>query len=210
MQVIHEPVNKTEGSVTFYATGVMFSVNHYDRTGLTRELVDSIDEFFDNLEWSNPNPSHIVPKVNIGDFLMFLDLKHKWMYKGSRTVPPCTHGTLWTVISQILPIKKKHYDQLEVYLKKAGIDKTGSARATQPINNQDPIYVVDIKKANTNEPDSVDFNLHDDGSIDVSFSNKDGPIAFIYPELKGKTSINYKVRMDRKITVKNDPVCDKV
>jgi hypothetical protein len=69
---------------------------------------------------------------------------------------------------------------------------------------------VDINKANTNEPDSVDFNLHDDGSIDVSFSNKDGPIAFIYPELKGKTSINYKVRMDRKITVKNDPVCDKV
>lgn len=99
LQVIHEPINKTEGDVTFLAIGILFSIDHYDRKGLTRDLVDSIDEFFDNLEWDNPDFNHIVPKVNIGDLLMFLDISHKWVYKGSRTVPPCTHGVLWNIPS---------------------------------------------------------------------------------------------------------------
>lgn len=58
--------------------------------------------------------------------------------------------------------------------------------------------------------DKVKFELWEDGSIDLDFSNADGHLAYIYPRMDGRTEIEYKVRMDRKVTVKNGRTCDKV
>ena len=109
-------------------------------------------------------------------------------------------------------VRAKEGDTVPVGAVIAVVGDAGAAPAPAPAAAPTPEPAAAPARTLVRSYDSqgVTYHLYDDGSIDVSFSNKDGPIAFIYPELKGKTSINYKVRMDRKITVKNDPVCDKV
>ena len=53
----------------------------------------------------------IVDFITYGDLMTLVDMRSRWMYKGSVTNPPCARFVLWNVLSNIYPIKKRFLDQ---------------------------------------------------------------------------------------------------
>jgi len=69
-----------------------------------------------------------------------IDLENRWIYKGSRTVPPCTGPILWEVVRKIYPIGKQEVVWFQEKLSRAGAD-TGNYRVIQTKFNEDIAFI---------------------------------------------------------------------
>jgi len=67
--------------------------------------IDSINEFFTNMTWTDTSGQVTVPNIGFGDLTMWMDTNNRFMYKGSSTTPPCNKKTLWHVLMTMYPIK---------------------------------------------------------------------------------------------------------
>jgi hypothetical protein len=59
-----------------------------------------------------------------------IDMKSRWVYKGSLTTPPCTRFVLFNVCKNIYPISEKHLNLFKNYLKRGekDLEKYGNYR----------------------------------------------------------------------------------
>ena len=80
VQVTHDPYDPS-GNVKQAKTGILFSVERFSIEGVTNEMVKTIDEFFDSLQWDKNDP--IVDYVPVGKFMRMIDMSERWVYKGS-------------------------------------------------------------------------------------------------------------------------------
>lgn len=71
--------------------GLLFSVNDYDE--ISDEDSAVFDDFFLSLSLEIDDP--VVDAVSIGKMMSTVNLDDRWIYKGSRTVPPCNQYILW-------------------------------------------------------------------------------------------------------------------
>jgi len=127
MHTVHLPKNVT-GDMKYAAMGLFFSVENYTKEGVTEEMINTIDEFFDSLSFAEGSKSPIVPVVTYGKLMMMADMDNRWVYKGSVTTPPCDTFVYWNVVRRVHPLKKKHLDLFKAILKEGGLEKTGNYR----------------------------------------------------------------------------------
>lgn len=64
--------------------------------------------------------------------MSLVDLKNRWIYKGSLTVPPCRKAVYWNVLHTVYPIKKAHLELLKAKIAAGGKAPNGNWRAIQP------------------------------------------------------------------------------
>lgn len=110
MHTVHEHTQKDEfpNEFTHAAMGIMFSVNDY-----TAKLSDAetkiLDTFFNTLQFGKQNDPK-VDMITYGDLMHMVDMKERWVYKGSVTTPPCATYVFWNVLKTVYPIKQAHLD----------------------------------------------------------------------------------------------------
>uniref|UniRef100_A0A7S3IKH9 Alpha-carbonic anhydrase domain-containing protein n=1 Tax=Strombidium inclinatum TaxID=197538 RepID=A0A7S3IKH9_9SPIT len=74
-----------------------------------------------------------------------IDWSHRWIYRGSLTVPPCSHYVYWNIIGTVYPIKKTVVEAFNKKLNRAGLDTTGKNGNYRNVNkalNLDVFYVM--------------------------------------------------------------------
>ena len=140
MHTVHLPTSSKNG-VKYAAVGILFSTTDYWKEGVTDALVNTIDSFFDSLQWTQNKANPVVPLVPFGDLMMKMDTENRWIYKGSVTTPPCDTIVYWNVLQRVYPIKQKHLDLFEQQLARGGLDMIGNYRATQLIDKHNPFLI---------------------------------------------------------------------
>ena len=68
-------------------------------------MVNTIDEFFESMQWDETTKNPKVNLVRYGDLMMMAQMKNRWVYKGSVTTPPCDTFVYWNVLKRVYPIK---------------------------------------------------------------------------------------------------------
>lgn len=64
-----------------------------------------------------------------------VDLKRRWIYKGSETIPPCREGIYWNVIETIYPVTNADLARVTDKLKSMfGSTTISNNRMIRPIN----------------------------------------------------------------------------
>lgn len=98
-----EGTEEEEGPGDYYMTtlGLLFDVEDYDE--ISDEDAAVFEEFFLSLSLEIDDP--VVDTVAIGTMMSTVNMEDRWMYKGSRTVPPCNQYILWAVLEQVYPVK---------------------------------------------------------------------------------------------------------
>ena len=82
---------------------VIFSVDKKTTGQVDQEyVINAIDTFFDSLEWDQDEKDL---QIQFGDLMKALTLSKRWIYKGSKTTPPCEAGIVWHVLTTVYPIK---------------------------------------------------------------------------------------------------------
>jgi carbonic anhydrase len=109
MHTVHL-AHEVKNDFKYAAMGLMFDTKRYDHDGLTKEMVDTIDKFFDSLRWDITTGTPLVAQVPYGELMMLVDMNNRWVYSGSVTTPPCDTSVYWNVLRRVFPIKKKHLD----------------------------------------------------------------------------------------------------
>ena len=74
-----------------------------------------------------------------------LDWSHRWVYKGSKTIPPCEKFVYWNVIDTVYPLEATSLKLFEEKLKEGGIiagNGAGNYREIQKGFNPDVVYVT--------------------------------------------------------------------
>ena len=136
MHTVHLPDAGERNGVKYAAMGVMFSVNDY-----TAKVTDGeqmiIDNFFENLKWTETGSDPVVDMVSYGDLMMMVDTNNRWVYKGSVTTPPCDTFVYWNVVRKIYPLRQYHLDQFKEQLKRGNMQDTGNNREIQPYKGHD-------------------------------------------------------------------------
>ena len=129
MHTVHlpKPGDEKNGFIAS-AVGLFFSVNDWNKTAVDDEMIETIDEFFDSLQWTTTDTSPLVNEVPYGQLMMMADTDNRWTYKGSVTTPPCAQHVYWNVLRTVYPIKQRHLDQFKNQLKRSGLEKTGNFR----------------------------------------------------------------------------------
>ena len=97
------------GNMVYSFTSFMFSVNSPTALFCTKECVQAIDNFFDDLALEN-QWSPVVSQVRLADMVMLFDTDNRFAYKGSNVMPPCHANWMRDVCMTIYPIKQKHVD----------------------------------------------------------------------------------------------------
>lgn len=131
MHTVHLAREPELGDMKYAAMGLMFSVDNYTHGDLSVEMIEIIDNFFDNLEWTTTDRNPIVPLVSYGDLMMMADMKNRWVYKGSVTTPPCATYVYWNVVRRIYPIKQHHLDKFKAQLARDNLQDIGNYREIQ-------------------------------------------------------------------------------
>jgi carbonic anhydrase len=140
MHTVHFP-KSPKGGIIAAAMGIMFSTDSY-----TAELEDDdiaiIDNFFDSLKWEVGGKAVTTdqksPKVTYGDLMMLVDMRTRWIYRGSVTTPPCATAVYWNVCKTIYPVKAKHLEQFKTQLDRGyeGLRESGNWRLIQPLGDR--------------------------------------------------------------------------
>merc|ERR1712087_650931 len=73
----------------------------------------------------------------MGDVMSLVDMKNRWVYKGSLTTPPCTKAVYWNVLHTVYPIKKAQLDLFNAKLAASAKAPNGNWRETQPLVTDD-------------------------------------------------------------------------
>jgi len=139
------------GDMYYSFTSFMFSVNSPTALFCTKECVQAIDNFFDDLTLENVwNPW--VDQVRFADAFLYMDTDNRFAYKGSNTIPPCAANWMRDVCMTIYPIKQKHVDQYRKFQLSRNpttkmdlpyVDGVGGIqRATQPTIPAHKVMVV--------------------------------------------------------------------
>ena len=66
----------------------MFSANSEHTVKLSAAETILIDTFFETINWGAENPTPNL--ITYGDLMSMVDMKNRYVYKGSLTTPPCT------------------------------------------------------------------------------------------------------------------------
>ena len=92
---------------------ILFNRTNYTESNHTIESKPIINSFFDSLELVDLNdyssvdavPTMVTAKeVKVADLLRQVNLRRRWIYQGSNSMPPCQSITYWNVLSTIYPI----------------------------------------------------------------------------------------------------------
>ena len=103
--------NVAIGDIAYALTSIMFSVDGSTAVFCTKDCVQAIDNFFDDLQLEVNTYDPTAQLVRFGDAFMYFDTDNRFNYKGSNTLPPCQNGWMIDVCMTIYPIKQKHVDQ---------------------------------------------------------------------------------------------------
>lgn len=201
MNTVHLPKNVT-GDMKYAAVGLFFSEANYTKEGVTDEMVNTIDEFFESLSFNDGSSSVVVPVVTYGKIMMMADMDNRWVYKGSVTTPPCDTFVYWNVIRRVHPIKKRHLDRFKEVFKIGGLEKTGNYRMVMPLDDHDPhvITTETNKKADIMDFSQVKVLNNKDGSVSVAFNASDGSNTIFTPKMDGSYGVQYRDEMNRSFT----------
>lgn len=74
-----------------------------------------------------------------------IDWGNRWIYKGSKTQPPCDQFVYWNVIKTIFPIQKSEIDAYKRKLNQIGINTEGTKgnwREIQKGFNRDVMFIT--------------------------------------------------------------------
>jgi carbonic anhydrase len=123
MHTVHFP-KSPRGGVIAAAMGIFFSADSYTAQ-LSEAEINVIDTFFDSLRW-NQQGDQRSSKVTYGDLMMMVNMRSRWVYKGSVTTPPCATDVYWNVVKTIYPIKQRHLDQFNTQMRRNGAPKFGA------------------------------------------------------------------------------------
>lgn len=158
MHTVHFPKEPQAGIVAS-AVGVIFDTTRYDRS-VSVETVEIIDNFFESLRLDLSNDP-LVQEIPFGELMARIDLKNRWVYKGSLTTPPCTKLIFWNVVAQVYPIKQRHLDLFRNQLGRGAnnLRTTGNFRVNSPINGHDVVYVSDTLPFKQGGMDLENINL---------------------------------------------------
>jgi hypothetical protein len=70
--------------------------------------------------------------VTYGNLMTMVDMKNRWIYKGSVTTPPCAGHVYWNVVRKVYPIKAKHLNLFKAQLDRVtGLKAAGNWRRIQ-------------------------------------------------------------------------------
>jgi len=87
MHTVHYPKTK-KGDIIGSALGVIFDTKNYDKK-VSNATILAIDNFFESLKFNlKTNPT--VAEIPYNKLKEVLNLKDRWVYKGSLTTPPCS------------------------------------------------------------------------------------------------------------------------
>jgi len=142
-----------------------------------------------------------------------INLKDRWVYRGSVTVPPCETYVYWNVPTVILPISEKHLSQFKSVLQRGETDydlvRTGNIRATQEIRNHQPMFITSsLNKAAVNINGKINVAFNEDGNSNVKLSAKlRNHKSEIIPRPNGVIDVYYEDQLKRKIEVLSDGLC---
>ena len=137
MHTVHQ-ASETKGGVGFAAMGIIFSVNDAN-IELTSDQQKVIDDFFDSLQWDQTSTNPKVAEVPYGKLMMMVNMRERWVYKGSVTTPPCATYVYWNVLTTIYPIKQSVLDNFKKQLARTkDLEKYGNYRLIQKLDKQDP------------------------------------------------------------------------
>lgn len=87
-----------ENGFNYAVISILFSRENFTQSNHTAESKPVIDAFFDSLELTDlsneENPQDfkkvtLAKEVKLGDFLNVVNLRRRWIYQGSISMPPC-------------------------------------------------------------------------------------------------------------------------
>jgi len=93
------------------AVSILFSVNEAT-AGANGGVFRA---FFDSLKLGKENPE--VEAVAIKSALEEIDWTQRWVYKGSKTQPPCEQFVYWNVLKTVYPISQADLDHFKAKMR---------------------------------------------------------------------------------------------
>jgi carbonic anhydrase len=102
--------------------------------------------FLESINWNNApttagTSAKVSGAVDLGKLQESLAGEH-WTYKGSLTTPPCSETVQWFIMKTPLGITKDQFAVIQNLFSKnqAYANGAGNNRATQPLNNREPVW----------------------------------------------------------------------
>lgn len=167
MQIYHNLAEANETATIKYAGySVLFSVEEYHKEHVTELQKEVLDTFFTSISWGDMSSSsskkdYSVDLINFGSVMSALDSTKRWVYKGSKTTPPCDTFVYWNVLSTVYPISadalKAFQDKILVKGEKKKLKGYGNYRT--------PVAVTDDHNVNYVTSEELEVVLNTDGGL---------------------------------------------
>lgn len=167
MQIYHDLAEANETATIKYAGySVLFSVEDYHKEHVTELQKEVLDTFFTTLSWGDMSSSsskkdYSVDLINFGSVMSALDSTKRWVYKGSKTTPPCDSFVYWNVLSTVYPISadalKDFQDKILVKGEKKKLWKSYEG------NFRTPVAVTDDHNINYVTSEELEVVIRVDG-----------------------------------------------
>lgn len=71
-------------------------------------MTRAIDELFTSFRWEEDKVDPIIDELPFARFMEQVDMHDRWIYRGSRTIPPCDVYTYWNIPARIFPLKPEY------------------------------------------------------------------------------------------------------
>jgi hypothetical protein len=143
IHTVHVPVEGVKNKVNYAAMGIMFSVKDHTAEATVDE-VKIIDDFFEQLKWTQTASDPTVNLVSYGKLMMMFDTTDRWVYKGSVTTPPCKTLVYWNVVRKVYPLKQKYLDQFKKQMARGNL--ITNYREIQTVDDHD-LHIIKGKDA---------------------------------------------------------------
>lgn len=96
----------------------MFDTKRYNVNIVDNDLTRAIDEFFMALKWDQDTQDPIVDEIPFDKLMSQVNMKDRWIYRGSKTSPPCDTFVYWNIPRDVLPLKPEYLRRFKEQLKK--------------------------------------------------------------------------------------------